>query len=95
MEEETRKKIEEELQPEEIPTGVNIDGSVKPQDTALNGAQVKSLLDIVMSVTTGDIPRETGVKMITESFNMDEAAAEDLMGPAGKEFKAELPAAEA
>ncbi len=54
--------------------------------TALNGAQVSSLMEIVTAVATRQIPRETGVALITAAFPIDTAAAERLMGPVGQSF---------
>lgn len=54
--------------------------------TALNGAQVASLLEIVRAVAAEEIPRETGIEMIVASFPVDRATAERLMGPTGQSF---------
>lgn len=64
---------------------------VKPEEakdptTALNGAQIASLKDIVKDVAARLIPRETGVQLIVSSFPLDEAQAEKLMGEVGKTF---------
>lgn len=67
----------------------DIDGSGKVQDTALNGAQVASLLEIIKTVATGDMPRETGVQIIVTAFDLTEEEADELMGPVGAGFKIE------
>jgi hypothetical protein len=59
------------------------------QSTALNGAQVKSLSEIVGQVARREIPRDTGVKMIVAAFPIDMAEADDLMGEVGRTFFAE------
>jgi phage-related protein (TIGR01555 family) len=56
------------------------------QDTALNGAQVTSMLEIVTAVASGQIPRATGVQMLTLAFQMSAAEAEKLMGETGAGF---------
>lgn len=68
---------------------------VKPEDdeavdptTALNGAQVSALLEIVASVAEGRLPRETGVAMITACFPLSAAQADKVMGPVGRGFEA-------
>jgi len=54
--------------------------------TALNGAQVASLLEVVKSVARKEMPRETGVEIIVASFPVDRETAERLMGPTGATF---------
>jgi phage-related protein (TIGR01555 family) len=54
--------------------------------TALNGAQVKSLTDIVLLVSTRQIPRESGVNMIVAAFPVDEMTADEIMGEVGITF---------
>lgn len=68
-------------------TGTGIDG--KAADTALNGAQVASAVDIVSRVAMGQLPRDTGVNMLVEFFNLEHARAERVMGSVGKGFKIE------
>jgi SPP1 gp7 family putative phage head morphogenesis protein len=63
-----------------VPTGEKV------ADTALNGAQVSSLLEIVMSVTTGQIPRETAINLIINAFMFDRATAEAILSDAGNGF---------
>lgn len=58
----------------------------KVQDTALNGAQVTSMLEIVTAVASGQIPRSTGVQMLMLAFQMSAAEAEKLMGETGAGF---------
>jgi hypothetical protein len=52
----------------------------------LNGAQITSLLEIVGQVSRREIPRETGIAIITQAFPIDAAAAERLMGSVGVSF---------
>lgn len=59
--------------------------------TALNGAQVQALMEIVQAVAAGEIPRATGIALIVAAFPIDEATAEKIMGDVGKGF---VPASE-
>ena len=63
----------------------------KVQDTALNGAQVTSMLEIVTAVASYQIPRSTGVQMLTLAFQMSTAEAEKLMGETGAGFSPATP----
>lgn len=65
----------------------------KAQDLALNGAQVQAAQSIVEAVGDGRLPRETGVAMLEEFFNIPHERAEKLMGKVGGEFKPTAPPA--
>lgn len=58
----------------------------KAADAALNGAQVESLLEIVSRVASGQIPRATGINLITAAFPLTPEQAEKIMGPVGAGF---------
>jgi phage gp29-like protein len=58
----------------------------KAADTALNGAQVTSLLEIVARVARGEIPRDTGIGLITAAFPINREKAELIMGSVGAGF---------
>lgn len=58
----------------------------KAADAALNGAQVTSLLEIVQRVATNQIPRETGINLITAAFPLTREQAEQIMGSVGAGF---------
>jgi hypothetical protein len=60
--------------------------AVPAAETALNGAQVTSALEIVAEVAAGRLPRATGVAMLQEFFNMEAARAERIMGRVGLDF---------
>lgn len=60
---------------------------VNVQKTALNGAQVASLIQIVQSVATGNLPRESGISMIEAAFNYTREQATDIMDRSGSGFK--------
>ena len=56
-------------------------------ETALNGAQVSSLVQIVGEVAAGRIPRGTGVELIIAAFpTMSRDQAERIMGDVGAGF---------
>lgn len=55
--------------------------------TALNGAQVTSLVQVVQLVASGELPRETGVAIITACFPLSPEQADAVMGPVGKGFE--------
>jgi len=61
-------------------------GAEKLQDTALNGAQVLAAQSIVASVSSGQLPRATGVQMLSSFFNLPTATAEAIMGTVGRSF---------
>lgn len=63
----------------------------KDPTAALNGAQVQSLLSIVQQVAARQIPRDTGVQLITAAFPLDVAAADRILGPVGSTFFVEVP----
>lgn len=60
------------------------------QESALNGAQVTALKDILISAAAGQLPRDSAVQLIMVAFQLDQPMAERLMGPIGRGF--ELPA---
>lgn len=77
----------------ENPTGAT-GGAEKVQDTALNGAQVQAAQSIVEAVASGQLPRDTGIAMLVEFFNIESAQADRLMGTVGGSFEpAALPGA--
>jgi hypothetical protein len=55
--------------------------------TALNGAQVAALVDVVSQVASGALPRATGVEIIVASFPVTREDAERIMGNVGRGFK--------
>lgn len=61
-------------------------GDAAAQDTALNGAQVTSLVEIMGQVAIGQLPRDTGVELISIAFNMPREKADKLMGSVGAGF---------
>ena len=69
------------------------EGAAAASDTALNGAQVTSLIELVVAVTERRIPRESALAMIVRSFQVDEPTAQRMLGPAGQTFFAPTPTA--
>lgn len=61
------------------------------QQQALNGAQVTSLVDIVVQVAAGALPRESAVQMIVLAFNVKPEDAEKILGSAGNGFEPKQP----
>lgn len=55
-------------------------------DRSLNGAQVDALMRIIEAVATGNMPRSTGVSIISASFPLDRDQAERIMGEVGRGF---------
>ena len=53
---------------------------------ALNGAQVTAAQGIVEAVAAGTLPRDTGLNMLIEFFNIPPAAANRIMGRVGLGF---------
>lgn len=58
----------------------------KISDTALNGAQVTALVEVVEAVAVGRLPRESAVALIESAFLVDKSEAERILGSAGKGF---------
>jgi len=61
-------------------------GLDKAADTALNGAQVTSMVDIIKTVTANQMPRDSAKAIIKRAFNMDDAAADEILGTVGNGF---------
>ncbi len=60
---------------------------------ALNGAQVQAAQGIILAVAAGQLPRETGVQMLVQFFNIPADEADTLMGPVGASFTPPAPVA--
>lgn len=69
--------------PETAPATVPVDGQAAAvQDTALNGAQVTSLLDIINAVAEGRLPKGTAKPLILAAFpGINESQVEGMLGP--------------
>ena len=70
------------LDPEGNPIQV-ASGSTAPKaaDTALNGAQISSAIEIVRSVGREELSRESGLAMLIEFFNLSSESANRILGP--------------
>src|SRR5690606_16709351 len=59
-------------------------------DTALNGAQIQSLLELVQSYLRGEVSRESAKALMLVAFpTIDAQEAEGILGP--KDFKPVVP----
>lgn len=90
-----RKALEEEMEtgaPEEGPPTEQAapkGPQQKLSDMAMNGAQIKSALEIVQTVADGSLPRDTGIAMLTSFFQqLTREQAESIMGDVGIGFSA-------
>ena len=59
----------------------------KAADAALNGAQVSSMVDVVVKVATGELPRDAAKAIIKRAFLVDDAGADEILGSAGAGFE--------
>lgn len=57
-----------------------------PPSQALNGAQVTSLVALVVQVAQGQMPRDAAIAIIQLAFSVDKATAESMLGSAGAGF---------
>ena len=67
-------------------TDVNMGGVMATGDvqkTALNGAQVTSMLEIVQNVASGTIPRDAGLNVLVAAFQIPMDQAEEILASAG------------
>lgn len=65
--------------------------STEVQATALNGAQVASMVGVITAVVTGQIPREAGAALLAFAFQVKEqGTVQAMLGPVG--FKTTTPA---
>jgi hypothetical protein len=75
--------------PAPAPAPAPEDGNV--QSSAMNGAQVASLVEIVSAVAAGTLPRDSAVQIIALAYQVTPAEAEAILGSAGTTFKVEKP----
>lgn len=62
------------------------DPEAVPPSSALNGAQVTSMVEVITQVAEGKLPRETGVEILTAAFPFDRDQADAIMGEVGRGF---------
>jgi phage-related protein (TIGR01555 family) len=67
-------------------TEAPVDPKAKDPSAALNGAQVSSLLEIVTQIGARQIPRSTGIGLITAAFPLSVVQAEAIVGEVGVSF---------
>jgi hypothetical protein len=79
--------------PEESVAAAATSAGVPASAVALNGAQVQAAQGIIASVAKGELPRETGVQMLIQFFNMAPESADSLMGAVGRSFTISAPEA--
>jgi hypothetical protein len=63
----------------------------KIQETALNGAQISSLVQIVQAVAGNILPRDSAIEIIKKAFQEDTAGAEKLLASSGLSFEIDKP----
>lgn len=67
-------------------------GTATVQATAMNGAQVSSMVEVVRAAIAGEIPRESAVAILTVAFPVSSEQAEKMLGPKNFEPTAPAPA---
>lgn len=82
-----------EAMPSESVAAAATSAGVPASAVALNGAQVQAAQGIIASVAKGELPRDTGVQMLIQFFNMPSEAADALMGEVGRSFTISAPEA--
>ena len=71
--------------------GTGVDGAEVVADTALNGAQVASLVSVIQAVVAGQMPTDTAKAAISAAFPaLDEKAIADIVNPLSG-FKPQAP----
>jgi hypothetical protein len=73
-------------QPDRDADAVDTTADKTIQEVSLNGAQISSLLDILDKIVIGNLPRESGVYLISVAFNLEPAKAERIVGEIGRGF---------
>lgn len=58
----------------------------KAPDTALNGAQIDSLVKVIGEVAANRLPRESAIAILVRAFSVTPEAAAELLGPVGVTF---------
>lgn len=67
----------------EIEDGEDAEEETEEAKPPLQGQQITSLLEIVRSVESGEIPRDSGIGIITLTYNLEPERAEEILGSAG------------
>lgn len=66
--------------------GADASTDANVQQTALNGAQVSSLIEIIAQVSTGSLPRDAAVNAMALAFQITPAEADRILASAGRGF---------
>ena len=69
------------MQPE---TATPVAPETAVQDTALNGAQVSSMLEVATAVSAGTLPLDTAVAIVVRAFQLTPEAARAMLAPAAE-----------
>ena len=77
--------------PTPTPAAQPIPGSAQPagedvQKSALNGAQVTSLVEVVSQVAAGALPRDSAINIVQLAFQVGPDEAQRILGSAGQGF---------
>jgi hypothetical protein len=83
----TEPTLTQEYQSESDEPVVVASSEAPASTTALNGAQVTAAQGIVVAVASGQLPRETGINMLSSFFNLPTDQAAAIMGTVGGSFK--------
>lgn len=67
------------------------EGAKTINEVSLNGAQIDSILKIVMNVARGELPYSSAMAILTFSYPFDETKAEAILGGAGETFVIDTP----
>jgi len=78
---------ETETESEVETEGIETTAEVPVAAVTLNGAQVSSLLEIIQSVSTGLLPRDTALQIISMAFNLSTEKADLVLGSVGRGFE--------
>ena len=81
--------IQTAAQAEVMAPGVPVEGPAA--DTALNGAQIASLLQVIGEVGARRLPRESAIAILSRAFNVTADQASELLGSVGLSFFVQTP----
>ena len=71
--------IEDEAAPDAEVQPTSAAGAGTPQDTAMNGAQVTSMIEVVKSIRAGELGKHAAVRILMRGFAMTQPEAEDML----------------
>jgi len=75
-----------EVSPTSSPTSSTTGQTDNVQQTALNGAQVASLVTVVQETAAGRLPRDSAVQIVMQALQVTEQVADKILGSAGRGF---------